>query len=133
MTEARARRIVKERSGEDCELRLPGCLGRAETMHHRRKQSQRGPWTPSNLIHTCGDGTRGCHGVITNTRVAYYEEGWLVASWQDWGSKPVRLWHGLVLLDDAGGWTNLGESKHTAGCAVWTSNNPCDCNAEEAS
>lgn len=104
MTQDKARRIVKRRSGGDCELRIPGsCLGRAETMHHRRKQSQRGPWTPSNLVHTCGDGTRGCHGLITNTRTEYYESGWLVHSWEDWRGKPVELWSGRRFLDDVGG------------------------------
>lgn len=51
-------------------------------------------------------------------------------SWEDWMKKPVLLWMGLVRLDDAGGWTRLGSDMHTAGCAIWTSDDPCDCSVE---
>lgn len=61
--EARARAIVAERSGGRCEAVIEGvCLGRAHSMHHRRKPGRL--WNPSNLLHLCGDGTRGCHGWI---------------------------------------------------------------------
>lgn len=105
--EKKTRPIVYARSGGDCELRLDGCLGRGHSIHHRRKRSQGGPWSPSNSIHTCGDGSRGCHGVITDTRTEYYDKGWLVHSWTDWAPTPVLLHtskgHTYVLLDDEGG------------------------------
>jgi hypothetical protein len=131
MSIGEARKRVRERSGGECELRIFNvCFGRAETMHHRRKQSQGGPWVPSNLIHTCGDGTRGCHGLITNTRTVYYDNGWIVHSWENWRTAKVLLWNGLRYLDNAGGF----EPPPTCplGCAVWTSNEKCD-HAEEAS
>lgn len=124
--EKRTREVVKERSAGGCER----CgQRRAHTMHHRRKVSQGGPWCPSNVIHLCGDGTRYCHGEISNTRNEYYDEGWLVRSWQHWASKPVRLWHGVVVLDTRGGWLNLGmdmpSETHFAGCSWWHSD-VCD-------
>lgn len=131
MTVDEARKRVRRRSGLDCELRIEGvCLGRAETMHHRRKQSQRGPWVPSNLVHACGDGVRGCHGLITNTRTEYYDNGWIVHSWQNWRATEILLWDGLRFLDNAGGF----EPPPTCplGCAVWTSNAKCDCAEETA-
>jgi hypothetical protein len=92
MNETKCRAIVRERSGEICEI----CAERrADTMHHRRKRSQHGPWTPSNVLHLCGDGTRGCHGRITDTRTEYYND------------TPVLVAGGLVLLDDDGGITAL--------------------------
>lgn len=100
MNEKACRRVVAARSGGLCEI-CGHC--RAATMHHRRKRSQGGPWAPSNVLHLCGDGTTGCHGLITNTRTVFYARGWLVHSWDDWALTPVRLAAvGLVLLDDSG-------------------------------
>lgn len=110
-SEKKSRAIVKQRSGGICELRIPEvCLGLAHSMHHRRKRSQGGPWSPSNMIHTCGDGTRGCHGLITNTRREYYDAGWIVHSWDRWDITPAlvhteQFGHDYVLLSDAGGVT----------------------------
>lgn len=108
MSEKTCRDVVRVRSGGDCELRLDGCLGRAHSVHHRRKRSQGGPWLPSNAVHSCGDGSRGCHGVITETRTEYYDNGWIVHSWSDWKSTPILMHtahgHTWVLLDDEGGY-----------------------------
>lgn len=101
--EGSCRDLVRKRSGgtcERCSVRL------AESMHHRRFRSQGGPWTPSNILHLCGDGTTGCHGVLTNTRGAREEfeaAGWIVPSHADWAETPV-LRHGefVILLDDGG-------------------------------
>lgn len=96
--------VVKRRSGGMCEI----CgRRRGESVHHRRKQSQGGPWTPSNCLHLCGDGRGpdGCHGTITNTREQYYKDGWLVYSWEDWSGKPVKYRGRMVVLDDVGGMT----------------------------
>jgi 5-methylcytosine-specific restriction endonuclease McrA len=83
-----------------CEVGLPRCAGLSEVKldpHHRRKQSQGGPWEVANLLAAC----RRCHDVITDTRSAYYKEGWLVKSYQDPRKVPVlrrgvRVW----LADD---------------------------------
>lgn len=74
MNESTARRLVRARSGGWCEPRLADfCLGRAMSFHHRLRRSQGGPWTPSNGLDVCGDGTRGCHGALTNTNGRYDE------------------------------------------------------------
>lgn len=105
--ESRTRRLVKQRSEGVCER----CGDRnADTMHHRRLRSQRGPWTPSNILHLCGDGTRLCHGELTNTngrRAEYERAGWIVPSGQDWLAMPVRRRGQWVLLDDDGGFEPL--------------------------
>jgi HNH endonuclease len=75
VNEKQARVIVYERSNRLCER----CgQKRADTVHHRKNRSQGGTWDPSNLMHLCGDGTHGCHGVLTNTRMAFYGAGWCV-------------------------------------------------------
>lgn len=74
-SEGKARKLVYERSGHVCER----CgQKRANTVHHRKNRSQGGTWDPSNLMHLCGDGTHGCHGVLTNTRTEFYGAGWCV-------------------------------------------------------
>jgi hypothetical protein len=101
--EGPCRDLVRKRSGgtcERCSVRL------AESMHHRRFRSQGGPWAPSNILHLCGDGTTGCHGVLTNTkgqRDEFEAAGWIVPSHADWRETPV-LRHGefVILLDDGG-------------------------------
>jgi hypothetical protein len=75
--EARARAIVMQRSGGLCEAVVPGvCLGKAASIHHRRKPGRL--WNPSNLLHLCGDGTIGCHGWIEAHPALAHEDGlWL--------------------------------------------------------
>lgn len=63
--ETKGREIVRLRSDGRCEVVVPNvCLGEAHTMHHRLKRSHGGDWNPANILHVCGDGTRGCHGWI---------------------------------------------------------------------
>lgn len=105
-SEGRTRDLVRARSGGWCER----CgERRAETMHHRRFRSQGGPWTPSNILHLCGDGTRLCHGELTAPGFAqrgkYEAAGWIVSSHQDWREVPVLRRGELVVLDDLGGWS----------------------------
>jgi hypothetical protein len=95
---------VKLRSGGVCEV----CDSRrGQSVHHRRKQSQGGPWSASNCLHLCGTGRGpdGCHGRITETDGDYYAKGWLVHSYEDWTAKPVLRRGEWVLLDDEGGLT----------------------------
>lgn len=109
MSEKRSRALVRERSGGDCEIRIPGrCLGRATNYQHRKNKSQCSKserWTPSNGLDVCGSGTTGCHGFIHDYPGISTDEGWTVRSWQDFRIKPVKLWHGLVVLDDLGCFT----------------------------
>jgi len=79
----KSRHIVEDRSRGRCEVRIPGvCLGRAESMHHRQREGV-GPSLDFNLIHTCGDGCRGCHGWITEHPDDAWEKGWIVKTWED--------------------------------------------------
>ena len=41
------------------------CGGRSESLHHIYGRGQRGSDVLSNLAPVCGDGTRGCHGLLT--------------------------------------------------------------------
>lgn len=59
-SEQRARAVVYARSQGRCEV----CGRQAHTVHHRVKRGQGGTWSPANLLHICGDGTRYCHGWI---------------------------------------------------------------------
>ncbi|WP_052372816.1 HNH endonuclease [Amycolatopsis taiwanensis] len=116
----KVRDIVRERSGGVCEK----CgIQPAAEIHHRcgrQMGGSREPWInqPSNLLHLCS----GCHGEVTNTRGAraYIETcGWLVRRGQTLPADvPVVLWHGLVLLDDHGGFRTPELSDHLTEGAV---------------
>lgn len=55
---ASARAEVFERSQGRCEAAVEGvCLGRGDQAHHKRRRSQGGQDTPSNLLWIC----RKCH------------------------------------------------------------------------
>lgn len=111
MNESKARPIVYERSGGICER----CgERRANTVHHRKNRSQGGTWDPSNLLHLCGDGVRGCHGVVTNTRREYYGAGWCVRRDNDPADLAVFYRNRWVFLDDTGGVTPCDEWEASA-------------------
>lgn len=112
--EGRGRKVVITRSDDWCEVRRPGvCLnGRGHSCHHRLDQSLDGSgWRPANLLRTCGDGSRGCHGWITENPKAAHDEGrWALESHEKPELTPVLiaspLWPGerrWALLDDKGG------------------------------
>ena len=110
MNEAQARAIVRERAAGTCEAYVPEvCLGQAHTMHHRRKRSQGGLWTPSNILALCGNGTEGCHGwVEANPKLSRAAGLWLFAGDGEPNSRKAwlrtyNLDKAWVLLDDEGG------------------------------
>ena len=81
------------------------------SIHHRRPRSHRFPGLnqPSNLIVLCGSGTVGCHAWVHQHPLEAYANGWLVHGTKD-ETDPLKVpvltkQHGLVLLDDEGGWT----------------------------
>ncbi|MEU9515882.1 HNH endonuclease signature motif containing protein [Micromonospora sp. NPDC048169] len=98
--EAKTRKLVSARSGGWCEV----CgVARAESVHHRRKRSQGGPWSASNCVDACGDGTGGCHGWAEGSPNAAAAEGFHLRP----GQVPsetliVSGLHGHVLLTDTG-------------------------------
>lgn len=109
MSKTTAKRIVRTRSGGDCEFRFPGvCLGRGTNIAHIKPEGQGGLYVPSNLIMSCGFGNNhgGCHGWQENNRTEAYEQGWLVRSRADHRQQAIRMWYrgvwGEWLLDDKG-------------------------------
>ena len=98
--EAKTRALLAERSGGWCEA---SGLVRAQSVHHRRKRSQGGPWTASNCVHVCGDGTRGCHGWAEANPVQAGADGFSLRNGEDPARTPiVSGLHGHVLIADDG-------------------------------
>jgi hypothetical protein len=65
---------IFERDGWRCVV----CGGRAQSVHHR-VHGNRSDRRPSNLVSTCGDGTRGDHGWIEAHFKAAAKRGWTVS------------------------------------------------------
>ncbi len=87
-----ARKLVKQRSGGQCEIRMLGCFGEGTDWHHRKLRSQGGPWHVQNGLQAC----RFCHGCVTNTnghRAEYEANGWLVRRHEDPAAVEVLMWH----------------------------------------
>jgi hypothetical protein len=112
--ESAGRMVVYERSGGFCEVRIEKagvCRGMGESVHHRRKRSHGGSWSPSNLVHACGDGTTGCHGYLEANPATARRYGLWLYSGQDALTTPVQLtfrgFRGWWLLDDEGSMTWL--------------------------
>lgn len=95
-------RLVEARSGGLCEAcgRVP-----AREKHHRQYRSRSGSDVASNLLDLCGWGNHtGCHGVAHSKRG--HDLGLSVHSWDSPDAVAVvHAVHGLVLLDDVGGWS----------------------------
>lgn len=98
MKEREARRIVAQRCGGRCER----CGAPEYTIHHRRKKSQGGPWTPSNLLAVCGHGTAGCHGHIEANPTWAHDRGLWLRAGESPAETPVMLWGRPVVLTDDG-------------------------------
>lgn len=86
MTERECRRVIPIRSGGLCER----CgVGGGLSLHHRKKRSQGGLWTPENIVQVCGHGTVGCHGWIEHNPNAAHAEGYHVRPWEDPAEIPI--------------------------------------------
>lgn len=97
------RSILRIRSDGLCER----CGRHGTTVHHRKNRSQGGRWTPANCVALCGDGTRGCHGWVTEHPEKAHEQGWTVWSFEDEYNEGVELWQAggqSVLLNIDGSW-----------------------------
>ena len=89
MSEQKARQVVYERSGRICER--CGSTGPG-SIHHRKNRSQMHKskhWLVSVLSYLCGNGTQGCHGLVTENPALAGEEGLWVRPWQDPAEIPV--------------------------------------------
>lgn len=88
VTEQQGRRIVGVRCGGRCER----CGGAGPlTVHHRRKRSQGGSWSPSNLFVLCGDGVQKCHGWVEAHPQAAHAAGLWLFHGEDPATTPVLL------------------------------------------
>lgn len=97
--EARGRELVYGRSAGRCEA----CgARRAGSWSHRLSRAQGGDWNPANGLHTCGDGTSGCHGQIESEREFARLLGWRLLRGED----PER--HLVLMFGPLGrGWYQL--------------------------
>lgn len=73
-----------------------------QSVHHRRKRSQGGKWTPGNCVHVCGDGVNGCHGFFEHHPNAARAEGFHVRGYENEYEVPVYIFGELVFLKDDG-------------------------------
>lgn len=107
--EAKTRRVVNLRSGGDERRGICERCGRiGTTIHHRKKRSQGGPWTPENCVALCGHGTAGCHGWVEAHPAKAWAEGWYVRSHEDEATRAVF---------SVSGWVWLGEQYRRQGAA----------------
>jgi hypothetical protein len=79
--------LLFRRSRGMCEAKLPGCTGEGTTPHHRRLRSQGG----TNDLHNLLAVDPHCHRKIHDNPLASYICGFLVHSWTDPESIPVRV------------------------------------------
>jgi hypothetical protein len=105
MNENLCRKIVYERSEQLCER---CCSGRIRSVHHRKKRSQGGGWTPQNCVLLCGTGVQGCHGWVEHNPDAACVEGFHVRPWNEPEGIPL-LWRGSqwVFLTEDGRVTDV--------------------------
>ena len=110
--------LIRARSGGLCEV----CGRRAESTHHRKPRGMGGSkdpaaHSPANLLRVCGDGTRGCHGMIESDRAGSYGNGRLLRRSESPTDVPVLLHPGLVLLTEDGWYVSVetGSATQTEG------------------
>lgn len=108
-SQARARRLVRDRSGGVCEV----CgVGRATNYQHRKARAHctsEELWAVSNGLDVCGQGNAtGCHGLIHQNPEGAKRNGWTVPFWADPRRAVVYRRSERVLLDDDGGFELVG-------------------------
>lgn len=99
--------LVFGRSDDLCER----CgVRNGEQVHHRRPRGAGGTRDPninatSNLVHVCSP----CHFYVEMNRTQSLDEGWLLSRLTSElpCAVPVSMWHGVVLLDNVGGWVKV--------------------------
>lgn len=93
-SEAAGKKAVRERSGGQCEIALPGiCTIRPTDFSHRKGRGAGGSWAPSNGLHAC----RACHDWIGSHKSAAYRSGWMVRGAYSHESMSVLL-RGVYLV-----------------------------------
>lgn len=112
--------LIQTRDRGEC-VRCGGTIrgerGRAWSIHHRCPRSMGGTnrvWVnqAANGVLLCGSGTTGCHGWIERNRQAAFDAGFLVSAMGFATAETTVIRHaahGLVLLDNDGGWVPAGD------------------------
>lgn len=86
------RNLVLERDGYRCVCCGVSVIGLPYSLQHRKRRSQGGDNSPSNLITVLGTGTTGCHERIDSRRDPEDEaKGYTVRSWDDPALIPVMI------------------------------------------
>lgn len=70
---------LQRRSGGLCEVRAPGCWGRAEHPHHRRLKAHGVDHSLDGLLAVCVS----CHSHVHHHVAESYARGWLVRTEAD--------------------------------------------------
>lgn len=109
------RELVKLRDEWRCCVCGESVYDKQASIHHRRNRGSGGSGDPainrpSNLLLVCGTGSTGCHGALTDNaqRLVALDAGWIVLlnTTDDPIDVPVHhAVHGLIYLDDEGGWS----------------------------
>jgi hypothetical protein len=88
----KVRALVLARDGYACVCCGRSLIGQRYSLQHRKRRSQGGTNSPSNLITVLGTGTTGCHERIDSRRDPEDEaKGYTVRSWQDPAQVSVML------------------------------------------
>jgi hypothetical protein len=91
----KTRKLVLERDSHACVCCGVSVEGRPYSLQHRKRRSQGGGNSPSNLITVLGTGTTGCHERIDSRRDPHDEaKGYTVRSWQDPAEVGVMVFAG---------------------------------------
>jgi len=104
----KVRLLVLARDGYRCVCCGRSVIGQRYSLQHRKRRSQGGDNSPSNLITVLGTGTTGCHERIDSRRDPHDEaKGYTVRSNLDPAGVPVMVFseHGSgasVFLGDDG-------------------------------
>lgn len=69
----KARKVVYERSGGDCEARSQVCVGAASHVHHIAGRKGPDAHAPENLLHVC----QPCHTYLHANPEESYTAGWM--------------------------------------------------------
>ena len=99
----KVREMVLERDGYACVCCGVSIAGQPYSLQHRKRRSQGGDNSPSNLVTVLGTGTTLCHERIDSRRDPADEaNGYTVRSWADPEAVPVVLYGRITvwLTDD---------------------------------
>ena len=102
------RQLVLERDGYRCARCGRHIHNGPYSLQHRKARGMGGTKdpainSPANLVTLCGDGVRGCHGLIEANREEAREKGFTVRQTQDPSTVPVHCWDGTYYFNQDGG------------------------------